>query len=220
MTSIVTRSQWGAPHARYARISTPTGILALHHSVTPQWVGVKAPQSLERIARERGFNGISYNFVVTVDGGIFEGRGAGVVGAHTRGYNSSAHAICLVGDFDVDKPPEAMLDAVARLVRHGHKQGWWPERITHGHRQLGQTACPGRHAFAAITDINRRATTEQEHVMDARQEERIVASLTRIEARLSALEDEGGWLRPAVRWIAMKLGAETRIKTSGRELDI
>jgi len=80
-------------------------------------------------------------------------------GAHTKGRNSIARAIVLVGNFDVTRPPQQQLDAVAWLVAHGARAGWWPGQLAGGHRDApgANTACPGRHAYAAIEAINAAA---------------------------------------------------------------
>lgn len=149
--AIITRAGWGAPRNTARRVGTARKTRTfLHHTVTPQWVGAQAARNLDRIARGRGFrNGISYSQLADRQGNEIEGRGWGRDGAHTAGYNTVGEAVCLVGNFDADRPPPAMLRAVARLARKSR-----PGRITHGHRDVGQTACPGRHAYARIADIN------------------------------------------------------------------
>lgn len=106
---------------------------------------------------QRGWFDIAYNFLVDRQGTIFEGRGAGVAGAHTQGHNVSGQAICVLGHYDNRRPTQASLEAVADLVRHGHERGWWPDHITGGHRDVGSTSCPGTHLYSQIPHINRLA---------------------------------------------------------------
>lgn len=153
--AVVTRDEWGAGPHRAGKITLPVTRLFLHHTVTPEWTGADAARRLQDIARGRGFADISYSWLVDVDGNEIEGRGWGRQGAHTQGYNSTAHAICLIGNFDRDQVPAAMIRGAANLVRKHRSRG--PGRITHGHRDVGQTACPGRHAYAAIGVINQAA---------------------------------------------------------------
>jgi len=111
----------------------------------------------------RGWSDIAYSFLVDDDGTVYEGRGAGVAGSHTAGDNSSSHAICAMGNFDMRRPPRALVESIARLAANGRAQGWWGE-ITGGHRDAkdAQTACPGRHLYAAIPDIRALTTTSNE----------------------------------------------------------
>lgn len=153
--AIITRSDWGAGPHRASTIHTPVSRLFLHHTVTPEWTGADAARKLQDIAFGRGFLDISYSWLVDVDGNEIEGRGWGRQGAHTVGYNSTSHAISLVGNFEVDQPPAKMLAAAARLV--GKHASFGPGRITNGHRDVSQTSCPGKYAYAAIDEINRLA---------------------------------------------------------------
>lgn len=155
--SVIRRSEWGAGPQRAPTIAQPVSRLFLHHSVTPQWTGADAGRRLQDIARSRGFLDVSYSWLVCVNGDQVEGRGWGRQGAHTIGFNSTAHAIVLVGNFDVDRPPDRMLAAVADLARKHGAGGHGPGRITHGHRDVAQTSCPGRFGYAAIAEINRLA---------------------------------------------------------------
>lgn len=151
----ITRAQWGAGPQKAGRISLPVSRLFLHHTVTAELTGAVAAQTLQRIALQRGFDDISYSWLVDVKGNKIEGRGWGRQGAHTKGFNSTAHAISLVGNFQNRVPTDAMINGVAELVREHASIG--PDQITHGHRDVSQTACPGSKAYVLIPVINKRA---------------------------------------------------------------
>lgn len=68
-----------------------------------------------------GWSDIGYSFLVGGDGRVYEGRGWGTVGAHTRGYNSNGIAISFVGNFMTQKPNQAMLNAAQKLIACGIK---------------------------------------------------------------------------------------------------
>lgn len=164
---IIPRSEWGARYqAGFRSAPLPARELYLHHSVTiapdltpPFDDDFAAVRTLERIGQDRFGGGISYTFAITPAGLIFEGHGIGRQGAHTGGRNTIARAICFVGNYDRDRPPDSMVNAAAWLVAHGNRQDWWPARLTGGHRDApgASTACPGRHAYALVAEINRRA---------------------------------------------------------------
>lgn len=166
---IISRDEWGARYAaawENRDAPLPARELYLHHSVTdapdvgaPFQVDAAAVRTLELIGEKRFGWGMSYTFVVTPAGRVYEGHRVDGVGAHTGGRNSISRAICLVGNYEEDRPSEAMLDAVAELVAHGHRAGWWPAGLTGGHRDApgASTACPGRFAQALIPVINSRA---------------------------------------------------------------
>lgn len=168
---IISRRDWGARHAaawRNLDAPLPARELYLHHSVTvapdllpPFDDDDAAVRTLERIGQQRFGWGISYTFVVTPAGRVYEGHRLDGVGAHTAKRNSIARAICLVGNYDTARPSEQMLNATADLVAHGHRQGWWPAQLTGGHRDApgASTACPGRQAYSLVPVINNRALT-------------------------------------------------------------
>jgi hypothetical protein len=166
---IIPRARWGARYPNgFTSSPLPARELWLHHSVTAAppvdasfEQDAAAVRVLEDIGQERFGGGISYTFAVTPSGRIFEGHSVGRQGAHTGGRNDIARAIVLVGDYSTRTPTEAQRRAVAWLVVHGHRQGWWTVAgLSGGHRQAPNqiaTACPGDAALREIPDINRLA---------------------------------------------------------------
>ena len=59
---------------------------------------------------------IGYNYLVADDGKAYEGRGWGLEGAHTLGYNDIAVAICAIGNFEEEKPSQTLLQTIANLI--------------------------------------------------------------------------------------------------------
>ncbi len=160
--TIVARNAWGArsPKNPLRSITVPTAELWLHH-FAGRWHGASGMRACQNFHMDtNGWNDIAYSFCVDTDGVIYEGRGAGIAGGHTKGHNTISHAICLMGNFDVDELPRAMVRAVAALAAHGQSHGWWGD-WTGGHREASgaSTACPGKHGMAALPDI--RALTAQ-----------------------------------------------------------
>lgn len=164
---IISRAQWGARYAAgFGPAPLPARELWLHHTATatpPVAAHIDQDagdvRQIERIGQQRFGGGISYTFVVAPSGRVFEGTGADRQGAHTKGRNSFARAIVLLGNYDIAPPSQPMLAAVADLVVHGHASGWWPARLTGGHRDApgASTDCPGRYAYSAIAGINAAA---------------------------------------------------------------
>lgn len=161
MTSIKPRSAWGARQPKGVHRIARTPRLWLHHTVTAEAPSAKVIKQIQNYHMDsKGWKDIAYSFLVDVGGQSWEGRGALVAGGHTAGDNTSSHAICAVGNFDANMPPAAMIEGIAQLVAHGYRSGWWTTKtITGGHREApgASTACPGRHLFAMIPAINKRA---------------------------------------------------------------
>jgi hypothetical protein len=174
---IYSRAQWGANEAlrdasslRYGTIKTGF----IHHTVNANnYTADQVPALIRGIyayhTQTRGWSDIGYNFLVDRFGRIWEGRYGGVarpvVGAHTLGYNEYSFAMSAIGNYDIAQPPQAMLDAYARLfawklslsnIRADASHLWVKDRYLYainGHRDVGQTACPGRYLYAKIPSI-------------------------------------------------------------------
>lgn len=155
---IISREEWGARYsAGFAPAPLPAKELYLHHTVTRPNDGFGAIRQLDDIGQSRFGGGVSYTFIITPNGAVYEGHGINRRGAHTGGRNSIARAIAWVGDYDTNRPPRTMVDSTIELVRYGHERGWWPNKLTGGHRDApgANTACPGRYAYMLIDDMNK-----------------------------------------------------------------
>ncbi|MCU1400272.1 MAG: N-acetylmuramoyl-L-alanine amidase family 2 [Acidimicrobiales bacterium] len=113
-------------------------------------------------------------------------KGWGVVGAHAKGYNAGSCGVCLIGDFDTAAPTDAALNSLVWLLawkacRHridaNGKDDYFDIYGGHhvfanitGHRQVGQTLCPGSKLFAVLPaireEVERSACRWQPLVVD------------------------------------------------------
>lgn len=162
---IISRAQWGARYASAYRnydAPLPAPDVWLHHSVTiaPDVVppfddDYAAIRTIEQVGQNRFGWGISYTWLITPAGLIFQGHRVDGVGTHTANRNSSSRAICFVGNYEANVPTAEQLQATAWLLRHAKAQGWIEDAmLTGGHRDLKATACPGINAYRLIDDIN------------------------------------------------------------------
>lgn len=155
---IVTRAEWGAKRPKSRRlIQLPVKKLWLHHTAGSERgaAGVRRIQDFHMAPKPhgRGWSDGAYSWVYCPsERTFFEMRGAGVAGAHTQGYNSTSHALCIMGNFDRDAVPDTLVADVAEFVRWHAEFG--PDRISGGHRDVGSTSCPGGNLYRRIPDIN------------------------------------------------------------------
>ena len=174
---IYSRAQWGANEALRDKSSLRYGTIKtgfIHHTVNANnYTADQVPALIRGIyayhTQSRGWSDIGYNFLVDRFGRIWEGRYGGVdrpvVGAHTLGYNEYSFAMSAIGNYEVAQPPQAVLDAYARLfawklslsnIRADATRLWVKDRYLqaiNGHRDVGQTACPGKYLYAKIPSI-------------------------------------------------------------------
>ena len=153
---IITRNQWNAlspldPPRKM--VSTADGIF-VHHTVSAAPVKTDTERAemrnLQHIAFSRGFNDISYSFIVFPSGRIYEGRGLHIEGAHTLGYNDSAYGIAAAGNYETSRPTNAMLEAFRWLRRDYLALKTRPLRP---HSNVYPTACPGKFLIAKLPSI-------------------------------------------------------------------
>jgi hypothetical protein len=173
--TIYSRAQWGADESmRKGEPSYGAVKMAfVHHTVDANnYTAAQVPAILRSIyafhVNGRGWSDIGYNFLVDRFGRIWEGRYGGVdravIGAHTRGYNSYAFAMSAIGNYDIAPVPAAVVSAYQRLFAwkatvHQFDPAGYAHiagkifRAVSGHRDAGQTACPGRYLYAQIPAI-------------------------------------------------------------------
>ena len=129
--------------------------------------------------KTRGWCDIAYNFLVDRYGGMWEGRQGGmekaIIGGHTYGFNTSTSGVSQLGDFQAGSAPHAMTQATKTLVgwklaRHGVEPSGTTTLVNRsgstvngvpdggsvtvpkivGHRDLGQTSCPGANTYVNL----------------------------------------------------------------------
>jgi N-acetylmuramoyl-L-alanine amidase/FG-GAP-like repeat len=182
---IYSRAQWGADERMRDKSSLHYGEVHagfVHHTVNANnYTAAQVPAIIRGIyayhTQSRGWSDVGYNFLVDRFGRIWEGRYGGVdrpvVGAHTLGYNDDAFAMSAIGNYETAQPSAATVDAYGRLFAwklslHGVSAGSMKQWVTkrylpaiNGHRDVGQTACPGKYLYAQIPKIRSLAVAYQ-----------------------------------------------------------
>ncbi|XP_018526195.1 peptidoglycan recognition protein 5 [Lates calcarifer] len=158
--SIVSRAEWGAAAPKKKESLKGSAQRAIiHHTALPSCEGLKkCKDHVASIQRghmtDRGFDDIGYNFLVAANGTVFEGRGWGVVGAHTKGNNHDSVGIAFMGNFNNDTPSKEAILSVKQLLQSGVSKGFLHNKFSlFGHRDLGSTECPGNKLYAALPQL-------------------------------------------------------------------
>ena len=73
--------------------------LVVHCSATPEGRDHTA-KDIDLWHRQRGFEGIGYNYVIRLDGTIELGRDVNKIPAHVEGHNKDSIGICYIGGID------------------------------------------------------------------------------------------------------------------------
>jgi hypothetical protein len=157
------RSDWGALKAvplRMDRQRGPFTRITVHHSAEATRElgrGTKAEVAAElRLLqkvhmKDRGFGDIGYHFLIDPDGRVWQGRALEYQGAHAAGANNVDNlGLCLLGDFERERPDGAALAALERLVEDLRRRFRIPKARVFGHLELTATLCPGNHLMSWV----------------------------------------------------------------------
>lgn len=157
-------------------------------------------------------NEVPYSFVVfegaTVDDCIVAvGRGFGVTGAHTSGYNSTRYGVAVAGNTSTRSVTPGMLEGYRWIGRQLTAPA--SAQPTLGHRDTKSTECPGHSLYARLLQIQPPFASQEDEMTPAQESklDRALASLTRIEnehfnlvARADRMEEFIDVFRPLVRF--------------------
>jgi hypothetical protein len=180
---IVTRAEWGADESLGdgcwdPRYGTRFDAAIVHHTAGSNDYSRREAASLVRGVLayhtvSRGWCDIGYNFLIDRYGTVYEGRAGGirraVRGAHSGDYNVNTTGISVMGNFDLVRPTRALKHSLVQLIAwrlgsayHGAygKPFIFDGRFSRisGHRDVMQTACPGRHVYSWIPTLRERVT--------------------------------------------------------------
>lgn len=156
------RASWGARAARCVSAHSPFR-LTVHHTVTPTNDSLSPQARLRQIQSfhqdVNGWCDVGYHFLVSRDGRLWEGRPSGVIGSHVGGANSGNVGISFMGTHTSTPITDGQLDNVAGLIADVTDQygiGISSANIK-GHRDRGQTSCPGDALYAQLPRLIDRA---------------------------------------------------------------
>ena len=141
----ITRAEWGArPPKSRVTIGRSEGMFT-HYTAGPRAAtraaGVAQVRGIQAFHQNsRGWADIGYSFLVDDEGNVYEGRGWGVAGGHTNGWNSKSHAVCAILN-DGQQPTPQMLAAL-RFVHDEHDRKYG-KGFHRSHRDVNPTSCPG-----------------------------------------------------------------------------
>jgi N-acetyl-anhydromuramyl-L-alanine amidase AmpD len=114
--------------------------LIIHHSASAR---TTTRDEIDAWHKARGWSGVGYHGVIE-EGGIYvPGRPIWKAGAHCRGHNQDSIGICIVGN-NISEDERWTKTQIEEAQRH---IDFWkvviPNLEVLGHRDLGQTQCPG-----------------------------------------------------------------------------
>jgi N-acetylmuramoyl-L-alanine amidase len=149
--------------------SRPWKWIVVHHSATPSG----GAAAFDKMHKAKGWDGLGYDFVIgngtdTRDGQVEVGYRwrQQLTGAHAKTsdnrFNELGIGICVVGNFDIDRPTAEQMKSLNRLVSHLMRTyRITPDRVV-GHGDTKPTDCPGRYMNLATVRNSARQTLATE----------------------------------------------------------
>lgn len=148
---LVTRATWRAARPDRANMNRSTGRwnwITIHHSVfdSPD-DPLDTVRRIQRVhMKNEGYADIGYHFLIDRRGRVIEGRGLEWQGAHAGGRNNRGNVgICLLGNFDEERPTRAAIRSLDRLVHELQSKLRIPRKNVRPHKAWRETECPGEH---------------------------------------------------------------------------
>lgn len=155
--------------------------IVLHHTAENNVKSLSDPELMRSMyyyhAITRGWGDIGYQYVIGQRGQVYEGRAGGdyAVGAHVNWNNRGTVGISVIGNFEVDAIVKEQQQSIGEFMvvlskkygidtnvsRTGHKACKVDEEcLTRdfdttslvGHRDIGNTSCPGTNLYAELTN--------------------------------------------------------------------
>ncbi|WP_428938652.1 peptidoglycan recognition protein family protein [Fontivita pretiosa] len=130
--------------------------IVIHHSATP----AGSAAVFDKMHRDKGWDELGYHFVI--GNGTDSGNGQIEVGPRWLKQKWGAHAktadnrfndygigICLVGNFDIERPTAQQMQSLAKLTAWLMRTYHIPAGNVLGHRDTKPTDCPGRNLNVA-----------------------------------------------------------------------
>ena len=118
-----------------------TDTIVIHHAAM---LPATSRPDIHDLHLSNGWAGIGYHKVILADGTVEDGRPLSTVGAHALGANQRSVGIVLVGNFNLQPPPEVQLAAAVRVTQDLLRQyNLGPDKVLPHRGVTKGTVCPG-----------------------------------------------------------------------------
>lgn len=226
--TVLGRSHWGAgplrkgaliDHARFVGLAVHHTVMVMRDYDSDGFLrgdldDVKRYMKALQVARPDLGSEVPYSWVVfagatDADCVVAEGRGFGVTGAHTTGYNSTRYGVAYAGNASVDRITPGIIAGFRWVGEHLHDPV--DAAKTFGHRDTKPTECPGNNLYGKLFLIQPpfHAPTEEEDDMFTDGDHELLADINHRTGdhtkKLIALDASVDALTQAVAAISTKL---------------
>ena len=149
---IISVKEWGGTPPPFTFAEHKIERITIHHG------GVEFKKDQDPVAylkhlqewsrTEKGWMDIPYHYLIDLDGKIYEGRNINYPGDTNTTYDPRGHAlICVIGNYEIQKPNEKQLQSLAWLCAQLSKRYHVSLDSIKAHKDYAQTACPGKNLY-------------------------------------------------------------------------
>lgn len=168
---IISRKNWGAKAPVLEGKKHTIEFITIHHTATKQRTDVPINTKLRNLQAfsqrddklasgklKPAWFDVPYHYYIGVGGEIAEGREIEYAGDTNTEYEPAGHAlVVLEGSFDTDKPSDAQLESLKKMVIWlAAKYKVSGEKIK-GHKDYAQTGCPGSNLEKLLPELRKLA---------------------------------------------------------------
>lgn len=125
--------------------------IVVHHSADNGTLATIAKYHTDPPPNGHGWPGIGYTFVIYKDGTIYQVNDLDTKCFNVAEQNTKSLGICLIGDYEVDTPPQVQVDALKWLI--ATVRAVVGEHPVFGHRDKVNTLCPGKNLYSLINSL-------------------------------------------------------------------
>ena len=159
LPSAVASSDTAGGAALRLRVPQRITSITLHHEgsekpLRPEDDPLKGLRALQSWGeRDRNWWDVPYHYLIDLDGHVYEGRDWHYMGETNTTYDPSGHLlISILGNYQLQEPTPAQLDAIADVMAWAVKKFDVPLDSIRGHYQYAQTDCPGKNLRKYLED--------------------------------------------------------------------
>lgn len=152
---VIRRTEWAHTPSRPRRLHRASAFtrLTIHHAgngivrTTRESAVRRELQGMLDAHLKLNYGDLGYHFVVDYAGRVWEGRPLLYEGAHVGCANSRNIGVVVMGNFERQQPSADQLRGLDSLVSGLRAHYRFSRGRIYGHRDLGQSLCPGRHLY-------------------------------------------------------------------------
>jgi hypothetical protein len=159
LPSVVANADVAGGAALRLRVPQHITSITLHHEGSAKPLrpeddpvaGLRALQSWGE--RDRNWWDVPYHYLIDLDGHVYEGRDWHYMGETNTTYDPSGHLlISILGNYNLQEPTQAQLDAIADVMAWAVQKFDVPLDSIRGHYNYAETNCPGKNLRKYLED--------------------------------------------------------------------